>query len=101
MIFFGFYICLSRTVSVETLAVHTTTLQSELYSSSKIHARRITLTLCECVRSVPDFTYLNYSLIFATVLEQVNADLVLTSSRADDDFIDALNEYSMDPITFL
>jgi hypothetical protein len=38
-------------------------------------------------------------LIFGEVLEQVNPDVVLTSSKADDEFLDFLREHSEDRFT--
>ncbi len=82
-------------VAVVALAAHTTTPAKRSCIFLKIHGRHSTSISCGCVRTNLLISQVSLlSSTFSTVLEQVNADIVLTSSRADDDFIDSLNEFS-------
>ena len=88
------FLCVNLVAAV-ALAAHITTPPKRSCISLKIHARHSTSISCGCVRTNLLISEVNLMRpTFSTVLEQVNADIVLTSSRADDDFIDALNEFS-------
>ena len=59
----------------------------------KIHKKRFIMTLLECV-SYDTNESASFQPHIYIVLEQVKPDVVLTSSKADESFIDAVSDHS-------